>query len=142
MKIGYVTFCMFVVLGFIFCWFMGSGFNAPKAAENASIRIMKKETVGDYLADGNGMALYTYTKDEQNISNCLEGCARNWPPFFIDSSAVIEGCDLNDFTAITRPDGLKQTAYKGRPLYYFKNDKYPGDTFGQGLGDVWFLATP
>jgi predicted lipoprotein with Yx(FWY)xxD motif len=28
------------------------------------------------------------------------------------------------------------------PLYYFKDDKYPGDTFGHGIGGVWFLVTP
>jgi predicted lipoprotein with Yx(FWY)xxD motif len=55
---------------------------------------------------------------------------------------VVEGCESSDFTTIKRIDGRQQTTYKGMPLYYFKNDKYPGDTFGHGIGDVWFWVTP
>jgi predicted lipoprotein with Yx(FWY)xxD motif len=103
---------------------------------------MEKEAVGKYLADGNGMTLYRFIKDEKNTSHCIEGCAVNWPPFYIGSSAKIEGCESSDFAAITREDGRKQTTYKAMPLYYFKNDRYPGDTFGDGLGGSWFLITP
>jgi predicted lipoprotein with Yx(FWY)xxD motif len=106
------------------------------------VKIMEKEAIGRYLADGKGFALYAYTKDTKNASNCIEGCAANWPPFYAEPSAVIEDCDPGEFGAITRSDGREQTTYKGRPLYYFKNDLYPGDTFGQGLGDAWFLVTP
>ena len=107
-----------------------------------SIRIMAKEMIGEFLADGSGMSLYSYARDEKNASNCNEGCAVNWPPFYVDPVTVTEGCESSNFATITRSDGRNQTTYKGMPLYYFKNDKYPGDTFGQGIGDVWFLVTP
>ena len=42
----------------------------------------------------------------------------------------------------TRSDGGKQVAYNGRPLYFFAGDTAPGDTKGQGLNDVWFVAAP
>jgi predicted lipoprotein with Yx(FWY)xxD motif len=45
-------------------------------------------------------------------------------------------------TTFERPDGTLQVAYDGAPLYYFGNDTGPGDTNGQGLGDVWFVAEP
>ena len=106
------------------------------------VKIMEKELVGKFLTDGKNMTLYYLSKDEKNISNCTDGCAVNWPPFYVDPSAVIEGCESSDFATITRTDGRQQTTYKGMPLYYFKNDKYPGDTFGQGIGDVWFLVIP
>jgi len=106
------------------------------------VKIMEKETVGKYLADGRGITLYSFAKDEKNMSNCIEGCAVNWPPFYADPAAVVEGCEASDFATITRSDGRQQTTYQGKPLYYFKNDKYPGDTFGHGLGDAWFLITP
>ena len=110
--------------------------------DKTGIKVMQKERLGKFLAAGNGMTLYSYTKDEKNISHCIEGCAVNWPPFHVDPSAVIEGCESNDLATITRDDGRKQKTYKGMPLYHFINDKYPGDTFGQGIGEVWFIVTP
>jgi len=113
-----------------------------EATEKAGLKIMVKEGVGKYLSDGNGMTLYRFTKDEMNNSHCLEGCAANWPPFYIDPVAVEDGLEPSDFAVITRSDSRQQTTYKGIPLYYFKNDKFPGDTFGDGIGDVWYLVTP
>jgi predicted lipoprotein with Yx(FWY)xxD motif len=112
------------------------------AGETSGPKIMEKEVIGKYLADDNGMSLYSFAKDEKNSSNCIEGCALNWPPFNVEISAIGEGLEADDFGVITRADGLPQTTYKGMPLYYFKNDKYPGDTFGEGLGDAWFLIKP
>ena len=109
---------------------------------NVGIKIMQKEELGNFMASGSGMALYSYTRDEENISHCIEGCAVNWPPFYVDPSAVVEGCESSDFAIITRVDGKKQTTYKNMPLYHFINDKYPGDTLGQGIGDKWFIIKP
>ena len=119
-----------------------SGEVAAGEANKAGIRVMQKERLEKFLAASNGMTLYSYTKDEKNVSNCIEGCAFNWPPFYVDPSAVVEGCESSDFATITRSDGKKQTTYKEMPLYHFINDKYPGDTLGQGIGEVWFIVTP
>ena len=43
---------------------------------------------------------------------------------------------------ITRDDGTKQWAYKGKPLYYFSMDKAAGDKAGDGRGMVWHIAKP
>ncbi len=45
------------------------------------------------------------------------------------------------FSLVTRDDGTKQVAYNGSPLYRYTPDKAPGDTNGQGVGNVWFVAT-
>ena len=131
---------------FIFSFFVTgnllSGQTLARADEMVGIKVMRKELVGNFLADGNGMTLYYFSKDEKKMSNCIEGCAVNWPPFYVDPSAVVEGYESSDFATITRTDGKQQTTYKGMPLYYFKNDKYPGDIYGHGIGDVWFLVTP
>ncbi len=119
-----------------------AGVSIAGKTEQAAVKIMQKEKLGKFLAAGNGMTLYTYARDEDNTSNCVEGCAANWPPFHADPSAEIEGCDTDDFMIMTRSDGKLQTTYKRMPLYYFKNDKYPGDTFGHGIGDVWFIVKP
>jgi predicted lipoprotein with Yx(FWY)xxD motif len=142
MKINVPKVLFILVLGFFFSAALLSGKAAADGVNNIGIKIMEKEAVGKYLADGNGMTLYRFTRDEENISHCIEGCAANWPPFYSDPSAEVEGCESSDFATITREDGRKQTAYKTMPLYYFKNDRYPGDTFGNSLGDAWFLITP
>jgi predicted lipoprotein with Yx(FWY)xxD motif len=103
------------------------------------VKIMKKELVGKFLTDGNSMTLYNYTKDKKNKSNCIEGCAVNWPPFYGDLSTVHEDLETGDFATMERTDGRKQTTYKGMPLYYFKNDRLPGDTYGHGIGGVWHI---
>jgi predicted lipoprotein with Yx(FWY)xxD motif len=132
-----------LILGFIISGvLLSSGQPVAEAVEKVGLKVMVKEGVGKYLSDGQGMTLYRFTKDEMNNSHCIEGCAVNWPPFYIDPAAVEDGLEPSYFAVITRTDSRQQTTYKGMPLYYFKNDKFPGDTFGDGIGDVWYLVTP
>jgi hypothetical protein len=45
----------------------------------------------------------------------------------------------------TRADGTQQVTYNGHPLYYFMNDKAPGDARGQGInrfGGGWYVVDP
>jgi len=142
MKNTLFPFCLMIFFNFVACVFLLSNQTLAKTDITIGIKIMEKEVLGKYLADGMGMTLYSFGKDEKNISKCIEGCAINWPPFYLEPSAAVDGCESGDFATITRTDDLQQTTYKGMPLYYFKNDKYPGDTFGHGIGDVWFLVTP
>jgi hypothetical protein len=37
---------------------------------------------------------------------------------------------------------LKQYAFKGKPLYYWKNDKKAGEASGHAMNNVWFAAKP
>lgn len=43
---------------------------------------------------------------------------------------------------ISRADGTSQITYNGWPLYYWVKDAKPGDTTGQNVGNVWFVADP
>ena len=47
-----------------------------------------------------------------------------------------------NFSFVTRDDGSKQVAYKGMPLYLWVRDEKPGDTTGEGVGNVWLVARP
>ena len=140
MKNNFFTFKVKIICTFIIAGFFLFGLAPVMAAEEVGIKTMKKGLLGTFLTDGRGITLYTFSRDKKDVSNCVEGCAVNWPPFHVDPAAVIEGCESSGFTTITRTDGRQQTTFKGKPLYYFKNDKYPGDTFGQGIGDVWFVV--
>ncbi|GAA0438628.1 hypothetical protein GCM10008983_14380 [Lentibacillus halophilus] len=105
------------------------------------LQLLEDADAGNYLADGEGMTLYLFTKDEKGTSNCTDDCLENWPAFTGKDFEVPEGYDKDNFGTITREDtGKKQVTYKGYPLYYFVKDKEKGDVNGQGVKDVWYVA--
>lgn len=69
-------------------------------------------------------------------------CLEKWPVFFTDAVDPAAGIDADAVGTITRDDGLKQTTYKGQPLYYFFKDKNANDVNGQGMGNVWYIVAP
>ena len=97
------------------------------------------------VADGvltgpNGMTLYTFDKDaaDSGKSVCNGPCANNWPPLMAADTDKPSG----NYSIITRDDGAKQWAYKGKPLYYFSRDAKPGERTGDGFNKIWQLAKP
>src|SRR3954452_8079528 len=65
---------------------------------------------GKTLVDASGMTLYTFDKDADGKSACNGPCAKNWPPL-----AAATGAASCSWSIITREDGSKQWAYKGKP---------------------------
>jgi predicted lipoprotein with Yx(FWY)xxD motif len=41
---------------------------------------------------------------------------------------------------VTRDDGSKQLAYKGKPLYLYAADQKPGDRTGDNFKDIWHVV--
>jgi len=96
-------------------------------------------TKGKVLTNDKGMTLYVFDKDSPDKSACNGPCAANWPPLIASAGATAMG----DYTIITRNDDTKQWAYKGRPLYNWKNDKKPSDITGDGfINGAWHIAQP
>ena len=94
---------------------------------------------GKALVDAKGMTLYTLDRDKgDGKSTCNGQCATNWPPFMASADAH----EMGAWTVVTRDDGSKQWAYKGKPLYNWKDDKKPGDVDGDGRNNVWHIAAP
>ncbi|MCE1235177.1 MAG: hypothetical protein LWW93_02350 [Hyphomicrobiales bacterium] len=94
---------------------------------------------GKALVDAKGMSLYTFAKDADGKSMCNGQCATNWPPLAASADAKAMG----DWSVVTRDDGGKQWAYKGKPLYAWVKDAKPGDATGDGfLNGAWSLARP
>lgn len=91
------------------------------------------------LTGPNGMTLYTFDKDVAGSgkSTCNGPCATNWPPLMAGAANA-----SGDYSVITRDDGGRQIAYKGKPLYYWIKDTKPGDKTGDGFNKVWRVATP
>ncbi|WP_455381827.1 hypothetical protein [Salinispira pacifica] len=107
-----------------------------------TVMIGTSPTLGNYLTDGNGMTLYYFTKDSADKSVCEGNCIKAWPSFYAPTIVAPSGVNPADFGTITRPDGSKQTTYKGYPLYYWIKDKARGDTTGQDVGKVWYVVDP
>jgi len=93
---------------------------------------------GKALVDAKGMTLYTFDRDAAGKSNCNGQCAQNWPPLMAAANATAPG----DWSVITRDDGSKQWAYKGKPLYLWVKDTKPGEVTGDGVNNVWHVAKP
>ena len=58
-------------------------------------------------------------------------CIQVWPPALADATAKAVG----KWSIVDRPEGGKQWAYEGWPLYTFVLDKTPGDVYGGTLMD-------
>jgi predicted lipoprotein with Yx(FWY)xxD motif len=73
----------------------------------------------DGLNDSSGKPLYNFARDTTpGKSACNGPCVTAWPPMMAAGDAK----DMGDWTVITRDDGAKQWAYKGKPLYTFAKD--------------------
>jgi predicted lipoprotein with Yx(FWY)xxD motif len=95
---------------------------------------------GSALAGQGGLTLYILTDEADGTIHCVDDCATNWPPL---TGPVDAGdADASLLGTIDRPDGSVQATYDGFPLYYFAGDQAPGDSNGEGLGGVWFIADP
>ena len=92
------------------------------------------------LTNADGMTLYVFDKDAAGAgkSACNGDCATNWPPLMATAGDKASG----DYSIITRDDGSRQWAYKGKPLYRWAKDQKPGDTTGDGVKNVWHAAKP
>lgn len=93
------------------------------------------------LTTPSGLTLYTFDNDVPGSgkSACNAPCSSLFPPFAARPKDVAKG----DFSIITRDDGSKQWAYKGKPLYLWFDDKKPGQMGGDGVNrKVWHVARP
>lgn len=116
-------------LGLVAC--AGSNTMAPAKTGTTAL--------GPVLVDAKGMTLYTFDRDTTGKSACNGPCATNWPPLMASGDAKASG----DWTVVTRDDGSKQWAYKGKALYTWTKDTKPGDTTGDGfLNNAWHVAKP
>ncbi len=129
-------------------WFVvnaaGEMVGAPSAAaaQPAGVRVALGNTsLGSILVGPNGLTLYAFTRDQPGESVCYEGCADIWPPLLTEGQPVAgEGVNAGLLGTTRRQDGKLQVTYKGMPLYYWVNDKSPGDVSGQGVNNVWFVV--
>jgi predicted lipoprotein with Yx(FWY)xxD motif len=107
------------------------------AAEGVSIEL-GDTSLGKVLTS-DGLTLYMFVPDEGGTPTCVDACAGAWPPLLGSAGVAGSGVDADDITVVDRPDGTKQLAYYGWPLYFYAEDQAAGDVTGQGVGGKWYV---
>jgi predicted lipoprotein with Yx(FWY)xxD motif len=115
---------------------------AVSAQDDTTVLVSETPELGEFLTDAEGMTLYLFTNDEPGVSNCSGDCLANWPAFSAEEPLTLPEGVPGELGTITRDDGTTQVTYNDWPLYYWVGDQAPGDTTGQGVGDVWFVVPP
>jgi predicted lipoprotein with Yx(FWY)xxD motif len=89
------------------------------------------------FTDERGFTLYTNDRDASaGEPTCIGACAKRWPPFVAPAGAT----PIGSFTIVERADEIQQWAYRGKPLYTYASDPYPGAAFGKDAESVWRVA--
>ena len=103
--------------------------NVP-AINNAVLITKTNSSLGQYLADPSGKALYTYNADTSGVSNCTGSCLASWPAYVDKGSTT--GLPSGVSTIKRTDNGQIQYTYNGMPLYYFVSDG-TGQVTGNGV---------
>jgi predicted lipoprotein with Yx(FWY)xxD motif len=112
--------------------------------DGPQLEVASAAGIGDYVVDEDGFTLYVFLDDSPGTSNCTDQCAAAWPPLIVEEGEEpgAPGEVTAELGTITRDDGSVQVTLDGWPLYYYGPDVEPGDTNGEGVGDIWFVARP
>ena len=117
----------------------------PAAGGTSSVNV-GTTAIGKVVVDSKGMTLYTFKNDVANSgkSSVPAAIQPNWPPLTASASgAETKGAGLTgDVGTASLDDGTKVVTYKGLPLYHFKGDAAAGDTKGDKVAGIWFVAVP
>lgn len=94
------------------------------------------------LTNAQGMTLYYFKPDTTTTSACTGQCASNWPPLvFTGSGSPASANALPGTLSVVTDAHGQQVEYNGHLLYRFSGDIAPGQTHGEGIKGVWFVAT-
>lgn len=118
---------------------------APPASTAASEPMVSlaETSLGEVIVAADGLTLYHFEPDSPGTATCTEGCAANWPPYYVEDGTELtagEGLDASLLSVVPHPEGGNMLQYGDWPLYYFAADQAPGDVNGQGVNDVWWAV--
>lgn len=110
------------------------GTSAGTPAAKATVSVADVSGVGKVLVDSNGNALYSPDAEANGEIYCTGTCTSFWRPLAAGANAPTAAAGVPSLTTISRPDGGKQVALGGHPLYTFSQDS-PGKVSGNGFTD-------
>jgi predicted lipoprotein with Yx(FWY)xxD motif len=107
--------------------------NSSAAAVNDAVLVTKtNSSLGSYLAEPNGDALYTYNGDSSGMSNVTGSLLASWPAYRDKGSTT--GLPSGVGTIKRTDNGEIQYTYNGMPLYTFVADS-SGQVTGNGVSN-------
>ncbi|MBD24176.1 MAG: hypothetical protein CMG46_04135 [Candidatus Marinimicrobia bacterium] len=83
--------------------------------KDAAARLVRERIA---YTDISGMTLYFNDFDSDKVIFCVDECAIKWPP----AAAPTYAKPFGDWSVVDRPNGSKQWAFKGKPLYTYSED--------------------
>jgi predicted lipoprotein with Yx(FWY)xxD motif len=113
---------------------------APSIAAATAVETLKltDSSLGKVVTDDEGKTMYSFTlatdPASKNAASCTGACLGAWPPVVSTEAPKAPAGLTGTLGIITRTDvNVKQVTYNDMPLYYFVQDKAPGDVKGQGV---------
>ncbi len=104
---------------------------------NPSWITFHQSDAGELMADAKGRTIYRLDANRRGArGGALIDRPQDWNPVFAEADAKPVG----SWSLIDGPEGKKQWAYKGLPLYTNNMDAVPGDINGVRSGDRRFQA--
>jgi predicted lipoprotein with Yx(FWY)xxD motif len=145
-----------VAAGLLLLAACGSGDGGTASAATPASSSATTVTVHDaggmsVLATSSGRTLYTSDQEHGRVLCTSGACTAIWAPLTVPAgtSPTATGRVARDLTTVRRPDGSRQVALDGRPLYTFSFDHGAGEANGNGLDDsfdgtsfTWHAASP
>jgi predicted lipoprotein with Yx(FWY)xxD motif len=110
---------------------------AARSGDTSSKSVVKTMKVGGktILVNRRGMTLYHLSVERKGHFICKDStCLSLWKPLVVAKGVTPTGA--KSLSIVKRPDGRRQVAFKGGPLYTFVEDHKPGDMKGNGFKDV------
>jgi predicted lipoprotein with Yx(FWY)xxD motif len=112
--------------------------SSASTVNNAVLVTKTSASIGSYLAEPNGDALYTYGGDSSGVSTVTGSLLASWPAY--QDKGATTGLPANVGTIKRTDNGEIQYTYKGMPLYTFVSDS-AGQVTGNGVSN-FSVATP
>jgi predicted lipoprotein with Yx(FWY)xxD motif len=130
--------------GFDNVWFAiapdGSVVGSPS---EVTINVASNPTLGNYLVNGNGEAMYSFGNDSANTSKCSGACPTIWPPVItLGHPNLGLGVDASLVGEIPLGNGMQMLTYNGMPLYFYSGDGSASQILGQGYLNLWYVVSP
>lgn len=117
--------------------------SSAQDSSNFTVQMKTDPNLGMILTDGNGRTLYCFKIDITNKSTCNDPCDLTWPPLLISSGQPSLAPGISGtLETIKRKDNTTQVTYNGMPLYYYVNDRKPGNAYGHKMTNKWSVVRP
>jgi predicted lipoprotein with Yx(FWY)xxD motif len=129
----------------------GTSSTATSAGSSGDTVTVRHDGGQTLLATSSGRTLYLSDQEHGHVLCTSGACEAIWNPLTIAAGGHLRAPSsiASQLSTVKRPDGSKQVALDGRPLYTFSFDHSAGQVNGNGQHDSfdgtsfsWHAATP